>query len=56
MLPFYTPEKYQKTKGFLVFLGDIKWEHWPEKINEFVPMFQVITILANAAEYSRAMC
>ena len=30
MLPFYTPRKHQKTKGFLVFSGGIKWEHWPE--------------------------
>ena len=30
MFPFYTPWKYQKTFGFLVFSGGIKWEHWPE--------------------------
>ena len=30
MYPIYTPWKHQKTKGFLVFWGDIKWEHWPE--------------------------
>ena len=26
----YTPWKYPKTFGFLVFSGDIKWVHWPE--------------------------
>ena len=30
MLPFYTPWKQQKKKGFLVFPGGIKWEHWSE--------------------------
>ena len=30
MFPFYTLWKYQKTKGFQVFSGAIKWEHWPE--------------------------
>ena len=30
MFPFYTSWKHQKTIGFLVFSGDIKWEHWPE--------------------------
>ena len=34
MLPFYTPWKYQKTKGFckgfLVFSGSIKWDDWAE--------------------------
>ena len=30
MFPFYNPWKHQKTKGFLVFSGGIKWEHWPE--------------------------
>ena len=30
MFPFYIPRKQQKTKGFLVFSRDIKWEHWPE--------------------------
>ena len=30
MFPFYTPWKQQKTKGFLVFSGGIKSEHWPE--------------------------
>ena len=30
MFPFYTPWEHQKTKGFLVFSGGIKWEHWPE--------------------------
>ena len=30
MFPFYTPWKHQKTKGFLVFSGGIKWEHWPK--------------------------
>ena len=28
MFPFYTPWKQQKTKGFLLFSGGIKWEHW----------------------------
>ena len=30
MFQFYTRWKHQKTKGFLVFSGGIKWEHWPE--------------------------
>ena len=30
IFPFYTPWKHQKTKGFLVFSGVLKWEHWPE--------------------------
>ena len=30
MFPFYTPWKHQKIKGFLVFSGGIKWEHWSE--------------------------
>ena len=30
MFPFYTPWKHQKTKGFLLFSGGIKWDHWPE--------------------------
>ena len=30
MLPFYTLRKHQKTFGFLLFSGVIKWEHWPE--------------------------
>ena len=30
MFLFCTPWKYQKTKGFLMFSGGIKWEHWPE--------------------------
>ena len=30
MFPFYTPWKHQKTRGFTVFSGSIKWEHWPE--------------------------
>ena len=30
MFLFYTPWKHQKTKGFLVFSGGIKWEHWLE--------------------------
>ena len=29
MLPFYAPWKQKKTKGFPVFSGSIKWEHWP---------------------------
>ena len=32
MFPFYVPLKYQKTLGFLVFSGVIKWEHWPEMV------------------------
>ena len=31
MFPFYTSWKHHKTEGFLVFSGDIKWEHWPER-------------------------
>ena len=30
MFSFYTPWKPQKTKGFLMFLGGIKWEDGPE--------------------------
>ena len=30
MSPLYTPWKHQKTKAFLVFSGDMKWENWPE--------------------------
>ena len=30
MLPFYTPCKYQKIKGFLMFSGGIKRLHWEE--------------------------
>ena len=30
MFPFHTPWKHQKTKGFLVFSGDTKWELWPD--------------------------
>ena len=29
MFPFYTP-RHQGIIGFLVFSGDVKWEHWPE--------------------------
>ena len=29
MFPFYSPWKHQKTFGFLLFSGGIKWEHWP---------------------------
>ena len=43
MLPFDNPWRHQKTFGFLVFSGDIKWEHWPEmdKLWKFleVPVF-----------------
>ena len=28
IFPFYAPWKHQKTKGFLVFSGGIKLEHW----------------------------
>ena len=32
LYPQKIPENlYQKTKGFLVLSGGIKWEHWPEK-------------------------
>ena len=27
---FIPPENTRKTKGFLVFSADIKWELWPE--------------------------
>ena len=30
VFPFYTPWKHQKTKGFLLFSGVTKWEHWQE--------------------------
>ena len=29
MLPFYTPWKYEKTSGFLMFSGVLEREHWP---------------------------
>ena len=32
-LPFYTPSKYQKTLGFLVFSGGVKWEYCWLKIS-----------------------
>ena len=32
MFPFYTPWKHHKSKGFLIFWGGIKWEHWPEMV------------------------
>ena len=28
-IPILYPLKHQKTKGFLVFSGSIKWENWP---------------------------
>ena len=34
MFPFYTPWKHQKTKGFLVFSGGTKWEHWPNWVKQ----------------------
>ena len=34
MFPFYTPREHQKTKGFLLFSGVIKWEHWPEMVKD----------------------
>ena len=30
MFPFYASWKHQKTKGFVVFSGGIKWKHWSE--------------------------
>ena len=30
MFPYHTPWKHQKVLGFLVFLGGIKWKHWPK--------------------------
>ena len=27
---FYAPWKHQEHLAFLAFLGDKKWEHWPE--------------------------
>ena len=30
MFPFYTPWKYQKRFGFLVFSKGVNWEHWLE--------------------------
>ena len=29
-VPILCPLKHQKTKGYLVFSGVIKWEYWPE--------------------------
>ena len=29
----YTPRKRQKTKSFLMFLGDIETKHWPKRVN-----------------------
>ena len=33
MFSFYTPWKHQKTLGFLVFSGGIKWEHFAKNYN-----------------------
>ena len=33
MFPFYTPQKHQKSKGFLVSSGDTKWKHSLEMVN-----------------------
>ena len=30
MFLFNSPLKHQKKKGFLIFSGGFKWEHWPE--------------------------
>ena len=30
LLLFYTPWKHQKTRGFLMFSGGIKWDYWPK--------------------------
>ena len=35
MLPFYTPCKRHKTRGFLTFSVSIESEHWPEIVNYF---------------------
>lgn len=32
MVPSYTPFKYQNSKGFLVFSGNVNWEHLREMI------------------------
>ena len=28
MFPFYTPWKHHQIKGFLIFSGGMKWDHW----------------------------
>ena len=37
IFPFYTPWKQQKIKGFLVFSGDLKWEHRPNMSQTWKP-------------------
>ena len=34
---FYTPRKHQKTRGFLMFSGDIERKHWPERFKRNNP-------------------
>ena len=70
MLPFYTPSKHQKIKGFLVFSGGMKWEHWSE-MDESGSFYAVIflagilflihlvqngPIYSNVLQYSRIYC
>ena len=52
MFPFYTPWKYQKTFGLVVFSGGLKWEYWflavvnnPFKTNPFVVSFPILYTL-----------
>ena len=41
VFPLYTLRKYQKTKGFLVYLGSIKPKHWPW-VKAIIKYFEVI--------------
>ena len=59
MVPFYTPWKHQKTKSFLVFLGGLKWEHWPEMdylISTLITRLIVIDIASLTVLFAIARC
>ena len=42
MFPFYSPWKHPKTKGFLVFSGALKWEHWTEIGQKYSYIYQKV--------------
>ena len=42
-VPILYPLKHQKTFGFLVFSGGIKWEHWPEMDKEQIEIINQLT-------------
>ena len=39
---FYSPWKYQKTRGFLMFLAGIESEQWHEMVNPFVASVTIL--------------